>query len=99
MSIYELTKKEMWNLLKSFARCEYGRIQFVLSYSLSFILFFIMIILFVMLLLVGSVFKKMIITFLFLTALLCLIAFIVGSVHYYTELRYFCYKLNKRDLR
>ena len=42
MNIYKMKKKDLSKLLIEFSKCEYGKIQFLLSYSVSFVMFFIM---------------------------------------------------------
>lgn len=93
MDIYKFSKEDIWEALKKFAGCEYGKIQFLLSYSVSFVMFFIMIILLVMLLLVSDIYKNFVLFLVFSDALFTLISFVVGSMHYYKELRFFVYKL------
>ena len=34
MNIYNMKKKDLGKLLIEFSKCEYGKIQFVISYSL-----------------------------------------------------------------
>ena len=43
MNIYKMKKKDLSKLLIEFSKCEYGKIQFVISYSLFIILFLILI--------------------------------------------------------
>lgn len=93
MDIYKFSKEELWTALKKFANTEYGKIQFVLSYCIPFTLFFIMIILLVMLLLVSGIYNNFISILVVIDAFVTLVSFVVGSMHYYKELRFFVNKL------
>ena len=87
-NIYKLNKKELGELLIRFSKTHYGKIQFVLSYSLFVILFII--------LLIGLFFyfktkSYYLIVFVFIHSLITFISFIQGSRHFYNEVRYFSY--------
>ena len=87
-SVYELSKKELSELLIRFSKTHYGKIQFVLSYSLFVILF---IVLLIALFLYFQTRSYYIIAFLFIHSLITFISFIQGSRHFYNEVRYFSY--------
>ena len=87
-NIYKLSKKEMGELLIRFSKTHYGKIQFVLSYSLFIILF---IVLLISLFLYLKTKTYYLILFLFIHSLITFICFIQGSRHFYNEVRYFSY--------
>ena len=87
-NIYKLSKKEMGELLIRFSKTHYGKIQFVLSYSLFCILFIILIIL---LFFYFKLKSFNLIILLFIHSLITFITFIQGSRHFYNEVRYFSY--------
>ena len=93
-NIYKLSKKEMGELLIRFSKTHYGKIQFVLSYSLFCILF---IILLIALFLYLKTKVYYLIVFLFIHSLITFITFIQGSRHFYNEVRYFSYNEKSSD--
>ena len=87
-NIYEYNKKDLSKLLIRFSKTHYGKIQFVLSYSLFVILFVLLIIS----LFIYFRFKSIYILFwVFILALVTFVTFISGSRHFYNEVRYFSY--------
>ena len=87
-NIYKLNKKELSELLIRFSKTHYGKIQFVLSYSLFCILF---IVLLIVLFIYFKTKSYYLIIFLFVHSLITFITFIQGSRHFYNEIRYFSY--------
>ncbi|MBQ7241101.1 MAG: hypothetical protein IJS56_06665 [Bacilli bacterium] len=87
-NIYDVDKKGLFKLLVNFQKCEYGKIQFILSYSV-FLILFVLLVSSVIFYFQYKLFSLIIMVFLF--ALGTLISFILGSIHFYQELRYFSY--------
>ena len=96
MNIYELSKKQLFQLLRSFSKTEYGKIQFLISYSLAFILLIIVCILGVMIFASTKELRSVIVSWMAVVSLLDLVAFTAGTMHYYSELRFYCYKINDK---
>ena len=92
MNIYKMKKKDLGKLLIEFSKCEYGKIQFVISYSLFVILFLLLIAFIVTYCITQYTFLILIIIFI---SLLSFISFVVGSAHFYNEVRYFSYGKEK----
>ena len=93
-NIYKLNKKELGELLIRFSKTHYGKIQFVLSYSLFCILF---IVLLITLFIYFKTKSYYLIIFLFVHSLITFITFIQGSRHFYNEIRYFSYSEKSSD--
>ncbi len=92
MGIYELNDKKLKEEIRKFNKTNYGKITFLLSYSLPIIFIIISIILIIMLYCCNSYdcgywWSWSIISLLCLNVILILVSFILGSVHYYHELK------------
>ena len=87
-NIYEVDKKGLFKLLVNFQKCEYGKIQFILSYSVFLIIFVLLVSSFVFYI-QYKLFTLLILTF--VMAFATLVSFVLGSIHFYQELRYFSY--------
>ena len=84
--IYKLNKKSLGKEILKFGKTEYGKIQFLLPY----ILFFIQFIGVIVLLVEAYRHPSMKVFFLLYPLIVCtLITFVLGSIHYYKELRIF----------
>jgi hypothetical protein len=92
MNIYKMKKKDLSKLLIEFSKCEYGKIQFIISYSLFIVLFLILIAFIVFYILTSF---RFLILFIVLDSLLSFIVFLVGSAHFYNEVRFFSYGKEK----
>ena len=92
MNIYKMKKKDLSKLLIEFSKCEYGKIQFVISYSLFVILFLLLIAFIVTFLITKIRFLVLIIIFI---SLLDFVSFVIGSSHFYNEVRFFSYNNEK----
>jgi len=78
MNIYTNNNKEIRAIMISFIKTIYGKITFVLSYSLFFIFLIITLV---------SLWVSQITFETFVFTVLTLIFFILGSIHYYKELK------------
>ena len=87
MNIYTTDNKEIRDIMISFIKTKYGKVTFVISYSLFF--------LFLIITLITSCFYKFTNPLIFVFFVLCLISFIWGSANYYKELRIFAKEKNK----
>ena len=85
-NIYDLSKKELSELLIRFSKTHYGKIQFVLSYGLFVVLFIMLII---SLCIYIQIKTRIAMTFVLFLALITFITFVQGSRHFYNEVRYF----------
>jgi hypothetical protein len=86
VNIYTKNQQEMKKIMLSFIKTIYGKIMFLLSYSL----FFIFLILALMVLALQG--DKL---FFFMLSFLSLILFVFGSINFYKELRTYIKEIKK----
>lgn len=98
MTIYDMDNKQIKKYIKSFNETTYGIITFTLSYAISIILLFSVILLTI---LFTCCFKSCLSCYapiLLVYVCLIILSFILGSVHYYSELiKYIKVKAKKDD--
>lgn len=85
MKLYKMSNNELSKEIKEFGKTVYGKITFILSYTI-----FIFLTLFLLGILISSVCFKMNLCSLFVSQLFVfadLLSFILGSIHFYNELR------------
>ncbi len=85
MKIYKMNKKEIRDAIESFNKTYYGKITFVLSFSVP--LFSIILFLVTMLLQMSDCYLFILELIVYLEIMLAFISFVLGCIHYYKELK------------
>ncbi len=85
MKIYRMNKREIIGAIESFNGTYYGKVTFVLSFSIPF--FSIILFLETMLLQMGGSYLFVLELIVFLEIMLAFISFVLGCIHYYKELK------------
>lgn len=88
--IYKLNNKEIKEEIKSFSKTTYGKITFLLSYSV-FIITILFFITFILTFYINSfelTLDKLLIIYI-ITFITILLSFILGSIHFYNKLERF----------